>query len=341
MPTRLPARLQRGLDPIYLVYGDETLLVEEATDQIRAAARAAGFVDRQVFHVDPGFSWSGLLAASSEQSLFAERKLLDLRLHSGRPGEEGARVLRRLCAEAHADTLLLVTAPRLDAGSRRSKWFQALEKAGTVVACWPIADRQLPGWLEQRLQRAGLDVEPDALALLVDRVQGNLLAAAQEVERLTLYATEGRVTVDTVAASVGDSSRFDVFTLVDRALAGHSGPALRSLRGLQAEGTEAPVVLWALTRELRLLYRAALAGEQGQNIDRMLASARVLGRRQPLIKGALRRLSGRQLGTLLRRAAQVDRAIKGAAGEDPWRRMEDLVLALSGRPRGVQPPKPR
>src|SRR5699024_4170505 len=149
MPARLPARLQRGLDPVYLVYGEETLLVEEATDQIRAAARQAGFADRRTFHVDAGFNWAELLAASSEQSLFAERRVLDLRLHSGRPGDQGARALRQLCAEAHADTLLLVTAPRLEASSRRSRWFQALEEAGTVVACWPIKDRQLPQWLTQ------------------------------------------------------------------------------------------------------------------------------------------------------------------------------------------------
>lgn len=329
-PEQLSADLKRGLRPVYLVSGDETLLVQEACDAIRAAARAAGFSERQVLHAEGSFNWSELLAANSELSLFAERKLLDLRLPSGKPGDEGSKTLCAFCAATNDDTLLLITAPKLDASAKRSKWYKALESTGAVIICWPIAVEQLPGWLEARLKRAGLNADSAALELLADRVQGNLLAAAQEVEKLALYADQGLVTVDTITAAVGDSARFDVFALVDTALSGNAAAALRTLRGLRAEGTEAPVVLWALSRELRLLYSCAVPMENGAGIDRLLDANRVFDRRKPLLKAALRRLGSRRLTGLIRRAAAADRAIKGAGDGDPWLLMEDILLALAG-----------
>lgn len=334
-PEQLNADLKRGLRPVYLVSGDETLLVQEACDAIRAAARGAGFSERQVLHAEGSFSWSELLAANSELSLFAERKLLDLRLPSGKPGDEGSKALCAFCAATNDDTLLLITAPKLDAGAKRSKWYKALESTGAVIICWPIAVEQLPGWLEARLKRAGLSADSAALELLADRVQGNLLAAAQEVEKLALYADQGLVTVDTITAAVGDSARFDVFALVDTALSGNAATALRTLRGLRAEGTEAPVVLWALSRELRLLYNCAVPLENGAGIDRLLDANRVFDRRKPLFKSALQRLGSRRLTGLIRRAAAADRAIKGAGDGNPWLLMEDILLALAGvRPGG-------
>lgn len=329
-PGQLDAELKRGLRPVYLVSGDETLLVQEAVDAIRTAAREAGFLERQVFHVDSNFNWAALLAANSEQSLFTERKLLDLRLPTGKPGDEGSRALCTFCAHTNPDTLLLITAPRLDASAKRSKWYKALQDTGTVVTCWPINAAQLPEWLAQRLRRTGLRADPDALELLTDRVQGNLLAAAQEVDKLALHADSGTITAAMIATAVGDSARFDVFALVDNALSGQAAQALRALRGLRAEGTEAPVVLWAVVRELRLLYGCAMERDKGVSVDRALAAARVFPRRQPMIKSALQRLSAPRLAALLRRAAAVDRAIKGADEGAPWLMLEDILLALSG-----------
>lgn len=329
-PDQLGADLKRGLRPVYLVSGDETLLVQEACDSIRTAAREAGFDERRVFHADTQFNWSDLLAANSELSLFAERKLLDLRLPSGKPGDEGSKALVAFCQATNPDTLLLITTPKLESSAKRAKWFKALETAGAVVICWPIAVEQLPGWLEGRLTRAGLHADTAALELLADRVQGNLLAAAQEIEKLRLYADAGTITADTIAAAVGDSARFDVFALVDTALAGNAGGALRTLRGLRAEGTEVPIVLWAVAKELRLLYGCALALENGAGVDRLLDAERVFDRRKPLLKKALRQLRARRIAGLIRRAAAADRAVKGVGDGDPWLLMEDILLALAG-----------
>lgn len=329
-PEQLAADLKRGLRPVYLVSGDETLLVQEACDAIRAAARDAGFSDRQVMHVEAGFNWSEVLAASQEMSLFAERKLLDLRLPSGKPGDEGSKTLVAYCESTNEDTLLLITAPKLDGSAKRAKWYKALESTGTVIICWPISPEQLPQWLQQRFQRAGFNADPEAIQLLAERVQGNLLAAAQEVEKLALYAEDGRIDLNTVAATVGDSARFDVFALVDTALSGDAASALRTLRGLRAEGTEPPIVLWALARELRLLYGCAVPLAEGAGIDRLLDGARVFDRRKPLLKAALKRLSPNRLAGMIRRAAAADRAVKGVGDNDPWILMEDILLGLAG-----------
>lgn len=329
-PEQLPRDLKRQLRPVYLLSGDETLLVQEGCDAVRAAARAAGFTDREVLHADSGFDWSRLTSANCEMSLFADRKLIDLRLPSGKPGDEGSKALCAYCEATNDDTLLLISAPKLESSARRSKWHKAIEATGVAIQYWPVSGEQLPHWLERRLSEAGLRADADALEMLCDRVQGNLLAAAQEVEKLILYAEDGRVTRSAVATAVADSARFDVFTLVDTALAGDAALALRTLRGLRAEGTEAPIVLWALARELRLLYSCAVPLADGGSIDRLLSDARVFDRRKPLLRAALKRLGPKRLGALIRRAAAADRAIKGAADADPWQLMEDILVALAG-----------
>ncbi len=326
---QLEADLRRELRPVYLVSGDETLLVQESADAIRAAARARGFGERLILHADAQFDWQQLIAAGQAMSLFAERQLIDLRLPSGKPGDAGGKALQAYCSNPDPDKLLLITTGKLGGDSTRTRWYKAVDSAGAVLQVWPVASTELPRWLEQRLRRAGLRAEPAALQLLADRVQGNLLAAAQEVDRLALLCEDGRIDEALVTGSVGDSARFDAFLLPDRALAGDPAGSLRCLQGLRAEGTEIPVVLWALARDLRLLLSCAEGLARGAGIERLLDAQRVHERRKPLLRQAVRRIPVTILRQLLKDAAAVDSAFKGGDGA-PWRLLEQLVLTLAG-----------
>lgn len=332
-PDKLGQHLKTTLAPIYLIAGDETLLVQECCDQIRQQCRAAGFNERQIFHVDKQFDWNLLLAENQSLSLFGDRKLLELRLPTGKPGDAGAKALREYAESASADNLLLITSGKIDKAATNSKWFKALDSAGVTVQVWPVGARELPRWLEQRFAAAGLKASDDAIALLGDRVQGNLLAAAQEIEKLKLVADGAFIDASTVSQAVADSARFDVFGYVDHCLLGQGSAALRALRGLAGEGVDPLAVLWALARELRTLYLCATDIAAGSGIERVLDNARVWDSRKTLVKTALQRHRPRRLGRLLQQANDVDRAVKGMAGDDPWVLLERLTVNLAGLPR--------
>ncbi len=330
-PERLAAQLKQSLAPVYFIHGDETLLVNECADAVRAAARAGGYSEREVFNVAAGFDWSALAAASDSLSLFAERRILELRLPGGKPGKEGGEFLRAYAQRPAEDTLLLIIAGKLEAAARRSKWVQALEQVGVAVPVWPVDAAQLPGWIEQRLAARGLRAAGEALELIAGRVEGNLLAAAQEVEKLYLLHGPGELDVDSAADLVADSARYDVFALVDAALAGDAVHAQRILSGLRGEGVEPVLVLWALSREIRSLTLMARQ-LKGAGLAQVLQANRVWEKRKPQVGAALRRIRGRRWWRLLQQCAQLDRIIKGRAAGSAWDELLQLTLSLAGQP---------
>lgn len=338
-PAQLGKHLQGSLAPVYVVSGDEHLLCQEACDAIRAACRQQAFSERQVLSVESGFDWGQLLEAGANLSLFAERRLLELRIPSGKPGDKGAAALLHYLARPAEDTVLLISLPKLDGSTQKTKWAKALIDGKDVqfLQVWPVDAAQLPQWIRQRLSQAGLAADQEAVELIAARVEGNLLAADQEIEKLKLLAEDGRVTADTVQAAVADSARYDVFGLIDAALQGHPEHSLRMLEGLRGEGIEAPVILWALARELRLLANIAQQYAQGVPLERAFSQARppVWDKRRPLVSKALQRHDVAGWQRLLMAAQLIDEQIKGQAEGDPWIGLSNLCLQLSGRRVGL------
>ncbi|UVK83737.1 DNA polymerase III subunit delta [Pseudomonas sichuanensis] len=334
-PAQLNKHLQGQLAPVYIVSGDDPLLCQEAADAIRGAARQQGYDERQVFSADANFDWGNLLLAGASLSLFAQRRLLELRLPSGKPGDKGAAALIEYCANPAEDTLLLISLPKLDGSAQKTKWGKALIEGGLCqfIQIWPVDAQQLPQWINQRLSQAGLTAQRDAVDMIAARVEGNLLAAAQEIEKLKLLADGSQITVETVQAAVADSARFDVFGLVDAILNGEAAHALRMLEGLRGEGVEPPVILWALARELRLLAGLAQQFSQGVPLDKAFSQARppVWDKRRPLVSKALQRLSAQRWAMLLQDAQRIDAQIKGQAQGSPWTSLARLSLLMAGQ----------
>lgn len=319
----LDTHLGKKLLPAYLISGDEPLLTGEAADAVRAAARAAGFSEREVHFLERGANWDDVRASAGNLSLFGSRKLLEIRLPSGRPGTAGASTLVSLIERGDPDTVLLILTPRLDRDTQAAKWVKAAEKHGAWLPVWPVQAGRLVGWLRGRCRRIGLDLTDEALELLAERTEGNLLAAHQEIEKLRLLAPAGRIGADAVVSGVADSARFDVFRLLDAGLEGELERALRILSGLRAEGTEPTLVLWALNKALRDLW-GATAQPAGP--------ARGWQRRSAALERGVRRVPRLSFTTLSLRAARADRMIKGRLRGDPWDEMALLAADLCGRP---------
>jgi len=327
-PEKLAAHLKQHLLPVYLVSGDEPLLIQECCDQIRQKARDSGCAEREVIDAGAtGFNWQEILHSAASMSLFAERKLLELHLPSGKPGTDGSSALCDYL-EMGGDNVLLIVSGKIDKQSTNSKWYKALDKAGATLQVWPVDAKNLPRWLQQRVREAGMRIDDDALQLLCDRVEGNLLAAMQEVEKLKLLATDDRITAQTVTAAVSDNARYNMFEMVDNALSGDAGTSLRMLHGLRAEGSEPPVLLWAIAREIRTLYKAKVDCNKGQNPQQALSAQRVWQNRMPCMQAALARHDFDSLSLLLEEASQVDGSIKGFGSGNPWDNLERLVLGL-------------
>ncbi len=334
-PAQLSKHLQGALAPVYAISGDEPLLCQEAADAIRQAARAQGFDERQVFNAEAGFDWGQLHEAGASLSLFASRRLLELRIPNGKPGDKGAAVLLDYLARPAPDTLLLISLPKLDGSAQKTKWAKALIDGPDCqfLQIWPVDAAQLPQWISQRLGKAGLAATPEAIELIAARVEGNLLAAAQEIEKLKLLADGNQLTAETVQAAVAESARYDVFGLLDAALAGQAAHSLRMLEGLRGEGVEAPVILWALARELRQLATLAALFAQGVPLDRAFGQMRppVWDKRRPLLTRALQRHTAARWGQMLCQAQRIDAQIKGQAEGDPWIGLASLCLQLAGK----------
>lgn len=333
----LAAHLERGrLARIYTVSGDEPLLVIEAADAIRHAARASGFDERTVLHADSRFDWSQLAQAASGLSLFAGKTMIDLRLPSGKPGRNGGDALETHAAGASADSLTLVTLPKLDGRTRKGGWAAALEAAGVWIEVPKIDRADLPRWLAQRLalqkQRAGAD----ALEFIADRVEGNLLAAQQELAKLALLYREGELALEQVTDSVLNVARYDVFALPATVLSGDAGRALRQLEGLQAEGAPLPLVLWTLHEEVRTLVALREKLDAGQAFGAISRGYRIWGR-EALVERALARVPAAALVDWLARCAQIEKLAKGlrprALCDDAWIELaalaRDIAAAVS------------
>ena len=328
-PEKLADHLQQKLLPVYLVSGDEPLLVQECCDQIRQKARAENCNEREIIEGGlSNFNWQDILHSASNMSLFADRKLIELRLPSGKPGAEGSKALCEYLDIASGDDVLLIVSGKIDKQSTNSKWYKALDKAGVTVQVWPVDAKNLPRWLQQRVRNAGMSIDDDALRLLCERMEGNLLAAVQEVEKLKLLAADSKITMQTVTEAVSDNARYNLFDMADNALKGNASVSLRMLHGLRAEGTEPPVVLWALVREIRTLYEAQLDCDSGQSTQQALSSRRVWQNRMPLMQAALTRHNTHSLSLLLEQAARADGSIKGFADGKPWDNLSRLVITL-------------
>lgn len=334
-PEQLATHLQDSLAPVYLIHGEELLIVQEAADAIRAAARARGFSEREVFNVEKGFDWQQLLEAGNALSLFAEQRILEVRIPGGKPGDAGGKALRAYAERPAEDTILMVICGKLEPAQRKSRWVTELDQAGVNITCWGVDARQLPNWIDARMQRAGLRPSPEAVQLLADRVEGNLLAAAQEIDKLVLLHGTGTIDEKSIAAAVSDSARFDVFGLVDSALEGQSVRCVRMLDGLRAEGVEPVVISWALARELRNLAQMAWAMAQGDTAAAVMNRYKVWRNRQPLVGKALRRYKLGAWQILLGKCAEIDRIVKGQAPGNAWDELVQLCLGLSGSRLGL------
>jgi DNA polymerase III subunit delta len=326
---QLAANLEAGLAPIYLISGDEHLVVQECCDQIRRAARQAGYEERDLYHADYNFDWHQLYHAGQSLSLFSNRKIIEVRL-SGKLSDKGRKALVDYAEAPPDDTLLLLVAPKFERNVQNAKWFKTLEAASRFVQVWPVAGPQLPRWIQQRAKQLGLQLSEDALDILTSRVEGNLLAAAQELEKLKLLSDDGHIEADLMAHAVADSARYDVYSLVDKALHGDARGAVKTLNGLRSEGTDVLAILWALTRELHSLLQISEALQAGKSFGSVARQAGVWDKRQPLVQNALHRLKKPQLFLLLRKAGQVDRAVKGMHDSDPWEGCLEIVLNLAG-----------
>lgn len=329
-PEKLSGQLAKGLAPIYIVSGDEPLLVQEACDTIRLAARKKGFSEREIYHIDPKFDWGQLHHCANSLSLFSEQKIIEIRMPTGKPGDKGGKALLEYAKAPSPDNLLLLIMGKIDASGQRSKWFKGIESAGVHIAVWPVDADKLPRWINQRLQLAGLSADSGAVDLLASRIEGNLLAAVQEIEKLKLLAQDNVVSTELMASVVADSARYNMFGLSDKALNGDIRGTVKTLHGLKSEGTEVVPILWALTRDIRQLLQVAQATEQGKHLDTAMKQAGIWAKRQALAKHALRRLTSSHLEQLLRQANGIDRAIKGMRAASVWDELLDLVLNLAG-----------
>lgn len=328
-PEQLAEQLKRGLAPVYWLSGDEPLLLQECADAIRHLAHKNGFSEREIFHADKDLNWDLLLESANSLSLFAEKKILDVRLSTGKLSADGAEALGTFYKMAPADLLLLISSPKIDKNSQKSAWYKALDKHGTHIEIWPITAQQLPGWIMARLKQQGLRAHPDVGRLLAERVEGNLLAAAQEIEKLKLLSNSSDITLDMIT-TVSDHARYDVFILVDSILMGDIKRVVKILSGLRAEGVEPSIVLWALCRELRQLITIAHEVNQGGSIDGICQKMYVFSKHIPLIKQALKRQSASQLEAILQIGSTVDKSIKGLHSANPWDELSTMSLRLAG-----------
>lgn len=327
---QLRGALERGLKHVYLVSGDEPLLVGEAADAVRGAARAAGYADRSVFFIERGFSWEELRQSLQSLSLFAERRLFELRMPGGKP-DKGAQALIDIATKPPPDVITLILTEKLDRKTSESPWVRAVEQHGAWIPVWPVSADSLPAWLDARARSLGLVLEPAAARLIVERVEGNLLAAKQELDMLALLAGGKPIGAALVLGAIGDSARYDVFQLAEAAAAGDAARALRVLVGLRSEGAEPTLILWALVRELRGLWQA----RERERIDSRAPGGGWNQAAKPSPR-ALRRLGKMPLGELLREAARTDRTIKGIAPGDAWSSITALTMGMAGALQGTR-----
>jgi len=329
---QLSTQLDSALARIYFVSGEEPFQMEQASQAIRNSALENGYTEREILQVDRGFDWQQLAESANTLSLFSQQRLLELRLPGGKPGDAGSKALVAYADNPPEDTILLVIAGKLEKAQQNTKWFKAIEQAGVVIQIWPVETPAMPNWIEARMQVRNMRPTAEALLMLADRFEGNLLAADQEIEKLRLLNGEGEINADQVAAAVSDSARYDVFSLVDACLLSEQQRATRILFGLRHEGIEPVLILWAITRELRALSSMSLALSQGQPIGQVLSQYRIWEKRKKPVQNALKKHNLRRLHGLLWQAAEIEKVVKGRATGNTWDDLLQLVCKLCGTP---------
>ncbi len=324
----LEAHLKKSLAPLYVVHGDEPLLALEAADAIRAAARAKGYAERDLFVAERYFDWAELTHAGASLSLFGGMKIVELRLPTGKPGTEGAKAIERYAGNLNPECLTLVSLPRLDKAGQNSAWFSALASAGVVVDIWKVERARLPEWIGQRLARGNQRAGREALEFLADRVEGNLLAAHQEVQKLALLLPAGELSLEDVQEAVANVARYDVQGLAEAMLTGDLARYVRVLEGLRGEGEAPTFVLWAVSEELRAVSRILAGLSAGRQVEQLFRENRVWRNKEAPMKAALRRFSQSTVDAALSHAAVIDRVIKGIAKGNVWDEFLKLGLEL-------------
>ena len=328
---KLKEQLAKGGENAYWICGDETLLVQESCDLVRDYAKQQGFTNREVWHVEAGFDWQEVFNSANSMSLFGDRQLLELRLGNGKPTAKILDAIASYVSDPNPDTLLLIIGPKIDTATMRGKKFPPIEQVITIAQVWPIEPQQLPEWISARLAAKNLTADNEALTILCERVEGNLLAAQQEIEKLSMLTESNHLDADAIISLVADSARYDVFSLSNKVLLGDTSGALKTLRGLRAEGTDTTQILWVLAKEVRNLVTVSELA-QTSNIDTALRQARIYQRQQGPIKQALKRHSHGKLQAILKLSHQIDLTIKGMAAGNPWDGLEKLILSLSAMP---------
>lgn len=326
----LERHLARGLAPLYVIHGDEPLQSLEAADAIRARARALGYAEREVLAVERSFDWSLLGTSAANLSLFSPKKLIELRIPGGKPGTEGAAAIVKYCAAPVADLLTIVTLPKLDRRTQDSAWFKALTRAGVLINTFQVERAQLPQWIAARLARQKQKADRETLQFLADSVEGNLLAAHQEIQKLGLLFAPGELAFDAVRGAVLNVARYDAFKLNEAMLMGDRARLARMLDGLRSEGEAPPKLLWVLAEEIRAVAKVQAGLAQGEDLRRLYSNNRVWGdARQRAVADAARRLKSAALARALRHAARIDRTIKGLARGDVWDELLQLCLRFA------------
>lgn len=335
----LDAHLAKTLAPLYVVTSDEHLLAQQALDKIRLKARSDGFLEREILSVDRSFKWGALLAANQSQSLFGDKKIIDLRIPTGKPGKDGGQALQeyvaQLAGNPNPDNVTLISYPKLDWASQKSAWVTRLQEAAVYLDIPLIERAQLPGWIARGLKDQGQSADRDALEFIADRVEGNLLAAHQEIQKLGLLYPQGVLNFDQIQEAVLNVARYDVFKLNEAILTGDVTRLVRMLDGLKGEGEALPLVLWALAEECRALLKLKIGMQEGRPLSVLFKEQRIWGGRERLMEPALRRLSLSALQNALKNAAQIDKLIKGLRvrrlSGDAWDAILQLSLSLAGR----------
>lgn len=332
-PESLEGHLAKGLASLYVITSDEHLLALEAADRIRRTARAQGYTERDVLTVERSFKWGELLAANQAMSLFGDKKLIELRIPGGKPGKDGSAALQSYAKDLSPDNLTLITLPKLDWQTAKAAWVTALQQAAVYIEIPNVERAQLPGWIGQRLSSQGQSAERQSLDFIADRVEGNLLAAHQEIQKLGLLYEPGKLSFEQVHDAVLNVARYDVFKLSEAMLAGDPARLARMLDGLRGEGEALPLVLWAVSEEIRTLLKLKSGMAQGRPLGALLKEHRIWGPRERMMEPALRRVSIATLEAALREAAQVDRMVKGlrakAFAGDAWDAMLQLALRVA------------
>lgn len=325
-PDQLAASLTKQLAVVYLISGDEPMQKMEAADLLRKTCRERGYTERETFEVDAKYDWQHFTEAAASMSLFAEKRVLDLRLPTARPGKQGSQALKHYLSDPPPDTLLLISCGKLDGSAKNSAWYKAIERSGVVIQCWPIGLDKLHSWVKARFQSRDMQADRDVVDYVCQHVEGNLLAAAQEIDKLQLLLGSGKIDIENVRHAVTGNSRFSVFELADCVLKGERARTVTILNGLRAEGIEPILILWALTKDIRLLNTVA---DDTTTADYVLTRAGVWKNRLGLFRACIGRHNRKTLRELLIFCARVDGVTKGVEKANVWDEIQQLSYRLS------------